>query len=443
MMFILPAGTETLTKKQLKDFIKEHKKLVKHYEEMERLYSGDHPILHKERDPAETYKPDNRLVVNFAKYITDTFNGYFIGIPVKVSHPDDEIDSKITTFGIRNGIDDHNAELAKMVNIYGTAIELLYNDEEAEPGIVAVNPKEAFIIYDDSLLHKRLFGVRYYTNTDGKLEGSYSTRNGIYYFDEEYNITAEAANPFKEVPLLEYNENEEKLGTFETVKTLIEAYDKAISEKANDVDYYADAYLKIIGPGIDQKTLGEFRRTRLIHAEMDNPANAVVEFLGKPEADTTQENLIDRLEDLIFQISMVANINDDTFGSASGVALAYKLQPMSNLAITKERKFTANFQQRYKMLLGLASYNVSPDAWIQIDYRFTRNNPKNLLEESQIAGNLAGITSEETQLSVLSIVDDPKKELEKKEAEQEEAAAFSFTPDIIDATGSGDETAEN
>lgn len=32
------------------------------------------------KDP---WKPDNRLTVNFTKYIVDTFTGYFNGIPVK------------------------------------------------------------------------------------------------------------------------------------------------------------------------------------------------------------------------------------------------------------------------------------------------------------------------------------------------------------------------
>ena len=29
--------------------------------------------------------------------------------------------------------------------------------------------------------------------------------------------------------------------------TMINAYNKALSEKANDVDYFADAYLKVLG----------------------------------------------------------------------------------------------------------------------------------------------------------------------------------------------------
>ena len=57
-----------------------------------------------------------------------------------------------------------------------------------------------------------------------------------------------------------------------------------------------------------------------------------------------------------------------------------------------------------------------------IEYQFTRNIPSNLLEESEIAGNLAGITSEETQLKVLSIVDNVKEELARKKEDQDELA---------------------
>ena len=54
---------------------------------------------------------------------------------------------------------------------------------------------------------------------------------------------------------------------------------------------------------------------------------------------------------------------------------------------------------------------------MDITYQFTKNNPKNLLEEVQAASQMAGITSRETQLSVISAVDDPRTELEKIEAE--------------------------
>ena len=141
-----------------------------------------------------------------------------------------------------------------------------------------------------------------------------------------------------EFPAVEYVENDERMGIYESVLPMIDAYNKAISEKANDVDYFADAYLKILGAKLKPEDLRELRRNRIINFEGEDAGELIVEFLQKPNGDATQENLINRLEKLIFQISMVANISDENFGTSSGIALKYKLQAMSNLALTKQRK---------------------------------------------------------------------------------------------------------
>ena len=125
------------------------------------------------------------------------------------------------------------------------------------------------------------------------------------------------------------------------------------------------------------------------------------------------------MEKLIFQICMVANISDENFGASSGIALKYKLQAMSNLAKTKERKFTSGMNRRYKLIFSNPVSGMQKDSWVGIKYQFTQNYPANILEESQIAGNLAGITSHETQLKVLSVVDNVQQEIERMEEEQD------------------------
>ncbi len=417
-MFIIDAEQE-MTKELLEEFIKEHKALVaKKYKKLERMYMGDHNILHEDEKPQ--YKPDNRLVVNFANYIVNTFNGYFIGVPVKVEHESESVMEYINFLDSYNNQDDNNAELAKLCSIYGNAFELVFSDENGQIGTTFLSPTEAFIIYDDSLLKRPKYGVRYYTNKDGELEGSYSDDNNIYYFNEDFEVVEETPNLFRGVPLIEYKENEEKIGAFEQVESLINAYNKALSEKANDVEYYADAYLKILGADLDEETLKTLRSTRIINMSGEISEKAVVDFLAKPSADGTQENLIDRLEKLIFQQAMVANINDDNFGNASGISLAYKLQAMDNLAKVKERKFQSSINRRMKLISQFPGSKLGEDDWTGFSYTFTRNVPKNLKEETEIAKGLAGITSEETQLAVLSIVDDVKRELDRKEKEQEQ-----------------------
>ena len=79
--------------------------------------------------------------------------------------------------------------------------------------------------------------------------------------------------------------------------------------------------------------------------------------------------------------------------------------------------------------------------WIGLTYHYTRNLPQNILEETQIAQNLSGIVSQPTQLSVLSIVDDPQKEIERIEEEQVEKA-YSID-DRLFSSMNGEQNGEN
>ena len=90
----------------------------------------------------------------------------------------------------------------------------------------------------------------------------------------------------------------------------------------DDVDAFAEAYLEILGAEVDEEGVRRIRDDRVINFfGGDSAKDVLVQFLQKPTADGTQENLLNRLENLIYQISMVANITDDSFGtSTTGVA---------------------------------------------------------------------------------------------------------------------------
>ena len=180
--------------------------------------------------------------------------------------------------------------------------------------------------------------------------------------------------------------------------------------------------MKILGATVDNDDLAFIRDTRVLNLTGDDAEKIIAEFMGKPSGDTTQENLLDRMERLIFQISMVANLSDENFGASSGIALKYKLQGMSNLEKTKERKFASGMNRRYKLLFSHPASKVPADAWLGLRYQFTPNIPANMLEEAQIAAQMEGITSHETQLRVLSVVDNVKAELDRIEEENEPAA---------------------
>ncbi len=413
----------TMTADLLAQLIKEHKKAVNgRMKKLWDMYLSKHDILKdRHRDDG---KPDNRIVVNFPKYLVDTMNGYFMGNPVKVTSSETEVNDFLEFLNQYNDLDNVNSELGKLTDIFGNAYEIYYTDEEANLGVMYLSPLDAFMIYDESILARPLYFVRLYKGRDNIVRGSISDAAEVRYFTVTGGVKFEdepTEHHFDGVPATEFVANDERQGIFESAVTMIDEFNKAMSEKANDVDYFADAVLKILGADVDEATMQDMRRNRTINVAGDDAAKVIVEFMEKPNADSTQENLINRLERLIFQISMVANISDENFGTSSGIAMKYKLQGMSNLAKNKERKFTAALNRRYMLLFSNPASKVSEDAWKHLDYKFTPNVPANLAEEADTAAKLEGIVSKETQLTTLSIIENVTAEIERLDNEEKKA----------------------
>lgn len=422
----------------IKGCIEQHKLMLPRYEYLENLYLGFHDIFRLPEK--EGWKPDHRLAVGFPRYITDTFIGYAYGKPIKVQSGDEKFDEAMQLFAKRNALKDHNKEMAKVACKFGHAFEYLYQNENTETRVTRFTPRQMFIVYDDSVAERALFAVRYGYHGEksklrGKLYGEILTPSQVLKFEED-KITDENDNPYGKIPVVEWKLNEERIGLYESVAGLVETYNAALGEKANDVESFAEAYLAIMGAEIDEEGIRRIRDNRIINLYGTNNAKDIlIQFLQKPTADGTQENLLDRLETLIYQTSMVANISDENFGGAtSGTSLAYKLQAMSNLAESFDSKVEKSIRKRLKLFCTLSTNTPRQDAYEDVEITFTRNVPKNLLEEAQTAAQLSGIVSHETQLRGLSIVADPKAELERIKDEDEESQPLS----VIDKAFAGD-----
>lgn len=419
-IFIFPVG-EKLESADLNGFVNKNQALAADYRENYKMYVGDHYVLHATK---RDHGPDNRLVANLPHYIVDTYNGFFLGIPPKITLDNDGDNEKLQQWNDTNSLQDKLNEISKQADIYGRSLAFVYQDENAQTKIAFSTPDEAFMIYDNTVARKPLAFVRYWTDNRSTLNGM------IYYADEVRSfvgneLTDSEPNPFGMVPAVEFYDNEERQGVFDNVKTLVDALDRVMSQKANQVEYFDNAYLKILGVNLDQdgdgKPDADLIGNQMIYSPDADATNATVDFISKPDGDNMQEHIIDRLVSMIYQISMVANLNDEAFaGNSSGVALKYKLLPMVNMAANKERKFTEALRSLYRIVFSVGTIlnDQQKDAWQDLNFQFKRNLPANLADEAQTASTLMGITSHETALSTLSFVDDPKAEMQRIQEEQ-------------------------
>ena len=430
------ADDQDLTPDKLEEFIQAHDTQVQSVlAPLSMAYRTKYKIFDQRAKAA--YKPDNRIAVNFARYIVDTFEGFFAGIPMQISSDDAKVADYLTYLRAYTDGDDNNAELSKLMSIYGYGYEMYYVDEAAEIGITHLSPMDAFMVYDESILERPRYFIRVYTDSHNVRRGSLSDDTVVRYFrlDPDVIWEDEHVHGFDGVPASEFVMNADRISLIAPVMSMIDAYNKAISEKANDVDYFADAYLKILGAKLKNDDLKTIRDDRIINFAGINDGKLVVDFLQKPDGDTSQEHLLDRLERLIFQISMVANISDESFGTASGQALKYKLHAMSSLAKTKERKFTSGLNRRYRLIFSNPVSGMQADAWTGITYSYAQNIPSNELEEAQTAARLSGIVSRATQLKCLSMIDDVNAEIDRIKAEDEADIPDARSGDFDDESG--------
>lgn len=431
-LFTMARGDE-ITTVVLDKFIRLHQQVIGRYDYLFNMYIN-HPEIFETPKKAQ-FKPDNRLAVAFPKYMVDTFGGYFNGIPIKKTHENEGYLDAITRFDSANDMEDEESELFKLACIYGHSFEYIYQSEQTETKSIYVSPKEMFIVYDNSIEQRPLFAV-YYGRENDKTVGVLIEADKISDFKSNtagFELSNVRINAYGKIPVVEFMLNDERQGLFEPVISLINSYNKVMSEKANDVDYFADAYMKILGTQLDEKSIERIKDNRIINLHGLDASKIIVEFMDKPDSDAQTEHLLDRTERLIYATSMTANISDENFGNASGTSLAYKLQAMSNLALSVQRKFQSSLSRRYELFSSLRTNvpETMKDEWQNIEYKFTRNEPKNILEEVQTAAQLMGITSEETALSVLSIVSDTKTEIEKIEA-QKPKVAYDFEKESED-----------
>ena len=451
------ASIESLTVKDIREIVVKQSYQMK-YQKLERYYVGDHDILHSER--TDKTGGDNRIVNNMARYITDTATGCCLGQPVVYSSENEEYLQTIQDIFDYNDEQDHNTELGKQCSIKGDCFEMVYLDEDGRIRLGLVFPENLILFYEtESEFTSPLAAIRMVRGMDKNgnilLRVEFWTWTRVIYL-QSFNggvleVTGWKEHYWNDVPFCEYVNNRERIGDFEGVLSEIDAYNRVQSNTANYFQYNDDAILKVTRLGdVDSKDIAQMKRERAVILEDGGD----VGWILKTVDDTALENYKNRLREDIHLGANVPNMTDEAFGgNLSGVAVSYKLWGLEQICAIKERKFKRALQRRIELIthvLNLLGHNYD---YRDLDMQFRRNKPQNILEQSQIIGNLSSMLPKETLLQLLPFVDNPKEELEKLEEEKQEgvesfgmyqnlARAFQTRETRLEGTAEPEEEAE-
>ncbi|BEO91145.1 phage portal protein [Fusobacterium nucleatum] len=412
-------------KEALEAFIKND---LPQLQKMEDYYSGKHEILSKADRTAD--KKDTKLINNYPEYITTIATAYFLGKPIAYALQDDKLKKdfeKLSEYLATEEEQQENFEHASNLSVFGKSYELWYMDVDKSIGNIVVDPRDCFILRDNTVKKNIIAAVRW--------DKAKTKENKLLYtlevYDDKTVTVYEYLNDndkkeiptvkgesklhgFNQVPIIEFLNNKRANGDFKNVISLIDGYNEATSTAIDDMKDFTDAYLVLINMGgTDSEAIKEMNKNKVMLINEQGDAK----WLIKQVNDSYAQNNKNRLNQDIHKFSMIPDMQDKEFsGNSSGVALGYKLLALEQLAAQKEMYFKKAINQRLELMIDFHNLKIKAT---DIQKVFTRNVPKNLVEAADTAQKLQGIVSHETILSTLPFIEDAKGELEKIKAEED------------------------
>lgn len=400
-----------------------NRKLYKRYMAVD----GAVPIFDRKPRFDEPDPINNKINNDFFGEIVDFKTGYFAGKPITYSYSKgdeaekdtggesavEEAARTVTDFTTRNNMYGCDMEITKLASIYGYAGRLFYIDPDGNERCMPVHGFETIILSSTNISEPE-YAVRYFYTID--LNGAKNWT--VEFYDNTYIYTYtgylsllkfvdKKLHCFDYCPLQGIANNKEMLGDAEKVLALIDDYDKVLSDNSNEVEAFVHAYLIFEGLRVDEKTIKEGQKNGSFVFPASGTQQGKAYFLTKNINDTFTEHHLQRLQDNIYRFSKTPNLNDDTFGNASGVSLKFKLHGLETKCGMFQSKMMDAAQYMWKVLASSWSKKKITVDPLHITMDFKRNFPLDIQNEASAAQTLiaAGFPKEYV-FGQLSFVDD-------------------------------------
>lgn len=425
---------------------------------LEAAYNNEHAICARVRDKK---LPNNRMAHGYARYITTMASGYLIGEPITYTGADDaqtEQLAPILEAYRHTDIDSVDGEIATAASVYGRGVEIVFSDADAEPRSASLDPKTAFVVYDDTVMSVPALGVHITRTYDanhvpsGYAVTAYTDAAAYLYRVQDLGLLETAApdsvtpHYFGGVPLIEYWNNAEETGDFEQVLSEIDAYDSLQSDRVNDKQQFVDTLLVILGATLSTDEQGRTPMQQLAEdRSLFLPDGSSAQYLSKSLDEAGVEILRQSIASDIHKFSLVPDMTDKEFaGNVSGEAMKYKLLGLEQLTRKKEEQFRLALKERLKMyayFLGMRNGRALDISCVTIT--FARSLPVNDLALSQTARNLKGIIPDQSILAMLPFVQDVDAAMAQLDAQRQQdidaqRRAFGGYADITGESGNAD-----
>ena len=254
-------------------------------------YKGKQPILEriKEVRPEIT----NRVVVNFANEIVSFKVGYLLNSPfqyVAITDKNEAV-NKLNSYMYQVGKQAQDQEIIEWNHICGTAYRYVEAKQPSEVGkgdspfdLYTLDPRTTAIVYSSTFKKKRMAAITYTISAELNTIRNFVvyTKKWIFTFAEDtekktISGLTQTPNTLGEIPVYEYPANNARLGAFEIVLPLLDAYNRISSNDVDGIEQTIQSFLKFINCDLDGDSLENLRQYGAIKIKSIDGAPADVD----------------------------------------------------------------------------------------------------------------------------------------------------------------------
>lgn len=403
-----------ITKELLYKIIQKHMSNALFNKQLHKRYMaiyGGVPIFDRQPKYEEENPINNRVNNDFFSEIVDFKVGYFAGEPISYSYSKtdeamketggekavEEATKTLTDFITRNNMFGVDIETTKNASIYGYSGRLFYVDKEGNERVMPIHGYETIILSDTDISEPE-YAIRYYRNTDiNNIEywivEFYDNKNITTYKGDLLSLEEVETRPhlFDYCPLQGIANNKECTGDAEKVIALIDDYDKVVSDNSNEIESFVHALMQV-SVQMDDDVIKKAQKSGVIVVPQigANKVDEPIKWVTKEINDAYTEHHLQRVEDNIYRFSRTPNLADETFGTASGISLKFKLHGLETKCAAHEASVMNAAQHMWKVLCSSWTKKGIKIDPLQIVMEFNRNFPLDKKSEAETAQAFIG-----------------------------------------------------
>ena len=246
--------TEKNVLKIVEDTLAIHAKNAWEIDYLYKYYCGLQDVQHKVKFTRESI--NNKVTVNIANEIVTYKTSYLLNEPIQYISYGGEKDisdevTRLNEYMREEDKESKDKEIVDWMHICGVAERLILDDkdfantqpEEGSPfSIFTLDPRNAYVIYHSGIGEKPLAGVILQRDEEDRLYADVYTENFHFILRGKDRPIEKHPSVYGGVPLVEYINNEARLGAFETVIPILNAINQLESDALDSIQDFVNGF---------------------------------------------------------------------------------------------------------------------------------------------------------------------------------------------------------